>query len=115
MPVLDFDPSAVFHIAHLAAAIEVVDKHVRAVHHHMGAIIDRLGNTCNEVGAEVVGYIMFGVIVIGDLCQHFASVAAAIHRANAASRQSDSRQTSHVGPIVTAKEGSHVVEACAVP
>ena len=67
--VIDFDPCAVLHVTHLATAIEVVDQHIGAVHHHVGTIVYFLisrchsfrcvggDSYCSDLGAaEIVGY-----------------------------------------------------------
>ena len=113
MAVLDFHPSAVGHITHLATAIEVVDQHVGTVHHHMGAIEDGKRGVANVITFKVCSY---GIRwCIGGFSQHLARIAAAIHGADAASRQGDGRQASHVGSVVTTEERADVVDARAVP
>ena len=43
--------------------------------------------------------------------QHIACVATAIHRAHAARTQGNGGQTRHVGSVVAAEEGTHVIDA----
>ena len=101
MAILDFNPGAVVHVTHLAAAIQVVHDDFAAVHLHMGAVFHGVAVDGERVAGAVVGFIG----------QHVAGIAASIHRAYAARNQGDPWHVGHGLLVVAAKEGAYVVNA----
>ena len=104
------NPGAAEHIAHLAAAIEIVDQHVGAVHHDMGAVVDVVRGTLDFEGTKIGGD-----AGSGHLAVHVARIAAAIDGAGAARSQRDGGHHCHRSLVVAAKEGTDIVDAGAVP
>lgn len=74
MAVLKFHPGAIVHIALLAAAIEIVDQDVGAIHLYMGAIMEH-----KVIESFIIKLECHGAIS----CKHVAFVATAVNGANA--------------------------------
>ena len=100
----DFHPSAVVHITLLATAIEVVDQDVRAVHLHMGAIVESKRTEASSKGDR-------GIFC----CQHVAHVAATVDGAYASRSQGKGGHTFHGCLVVATEESTYIINTRTVP
>ena len=115
MTIAHLDPCAAINVAHLASAIEVVYQHIGTVQHNMGTYVNKAGGNGVEVGidgSEIVGNV---TVMSSILSVHIAGIAAAIEDADAARSKRDGRHHCHGLLVVAAKEGTHIIYACAVP
>ena len=106
MTILHLYPSAVAHVTHLAATIEIVNQHCGAVHHHFSAVIEAviLETSIGESDGTSRGR-----------SHHITCVTATIYGADTAGGQIDSGQAIHLGSVVAAEEGADVINTCAIP